>query len=381
MIINGRRLIGNARIVRVAVTVFLFIAYFVYDVNKEQEVACCSRYTSRTKNEVRKCKNAALVLFGVPVYFERIWKCYMRYIVQRNPKVHFEAYIHMYSDLHKQTLSSVRNKVSVPDARPQSPDVVRNILNNGSIPFRMTTSRQSTFDEVDLSPWLQYHDTKSFQSGYPFQTLQNMFRQGNSLKKSYETIEENNMIYLPDQKEYSNDIDFYIFARSDTVLLTPIDIPCSGIGENEIWVPSWASHSGINDRFAIAGPNAAKVYASRMEGYKEAILLRRKVDGRQPKDLMWHNSESLLKMWLKMNLLNVTQMDGGWGKVSRVRAHGIVAPEDHAHLIADLVNGTVRRNEKGQHVIDVHIKEVAENIFNNRDSQRQGHGNNQLLEN
>jgi hypothetical protein len=181
------------------------------------------------------------------------------------------------------------------------------------------------------------------------------------------------MIYLPDQKEYSNDIDFYIFARSDTVLLTPIDIPCSGIGENEIWVPSWASHSGINDRFAIAGPNAAKVYASRMEGYKEAILLRRKGNSKA----LWHNSESLLKMWLKMNMLNVTQMDGGWGKV---RAHGIVAPEDHAHLIADLVNGTVRRNEKGQHVIDVHIKEVAENIFNNRDSQRQGHGNNQLLE-
>lgn len=84
---------------------------------------------------------------------------------------------------------------------------------------------------------------------------------------------------------------------------------------------------------------------------------------------MWHNSESLLKMWLIMNLLNVTQMDGGWGKVSRVRAHGIVAPEDHAHLIADLVNGTVRRNQKGQHVIDVHIKEVAENIFINRDYQ------------
>ena len=155
------------------------------------------------------------------------------------------------------------------------------------------------FDKWELS-WLKESDTLFFDK-YPLQTLQNMFRQGNSLRESF--------LYLQDQRTYSNDIDVYIFARSDTILLTPIVIPSSVIGDNEIWVPSWGGWSGINDRFAIAGPIAAKVYASRIEGYKEELLARRNsTKALHP----FHNSETLLRNWLNKNLLNVTQMGEEW---------------------------------------------------------------------
>ena len=62
-------------------------------------------------NELRKCKNLALILFGAPVHFKYVWKLYMKNIVKRNPHIHFEAYMHMYSDLHKQPFTSVRNKI------------------------------------------------------------------------------------------------------------------------------------------------------------------------------------------------------------------------------------------------------------------------------
>ena len=107
------------------------------------------------------------------------------------------------------------------------------------VPARITTSSQSMFDKLELS-WLKESDTLFFDE-YPLQTLQNMFRQGNSLRES--------LRYLQDQRKC--DIDVYIFARSDTILLTLIVIPSSGIGDNKIWVPSWGGWMGIIDRLQL----------------------------------------------------------------------------------------------------------------------------------
>jgi hypothetical protein len=167
----------------------------------------------------------------------------------------------MYSDLHQLPFSSTRNALQ--NATLESPDVIREILHNGGVPAWITTSSQSMFDELELS-WLQQSDTLFFDK-YPLQTLQNMFRQGNSLRESF--------LYLQDQRTYSNDIDVYIFARSDTILLTPIDINCSGIVDNEIWVPSWGGFMGINDRFAIAGPIAAKFMLVELKVTRKNFLL------------------------------------------------------------------------------------------------------------
>ena len=154
----------------------------------------------------KQCKNAALILFGVPVHFQYIWKSYMKNIVQRNPTLNFEVYLHMYSDLHQKTFSSVRNNVQ--NALLESPDDIWKILHEGGsvVPAAITTSSQSTFDESELS-WLQQSDTLGFWA-YHFQTLQNMFRQGNSLRESLLYLQEQKKIiqrmtlmyiYLPDQ--------------------------------------------------------------------------------------------------------------------------------------------------------------------------------------
>ncbi len=47
-------------------------------------------------DEVSKCKNAVLILFGIPKQFRLVWRSYMKNIVQRNPRMKFEVYMHMY---------------------------------------------------------------------------------------------------------------------------------------------------------------------------------------------------------------------------------------------------------------------------------------------
>ena len=241
----------------------------------------------------------------------------MKNIVQRNPRIKFEVYMHMYSDLHLAPFSSVKNGEN--NATLDSPDDIRALLDEGDIPAMLTTSSQSMFDESELS-WLQQSDMSFFQN-YPFQTLQNMFRQGNSLREAF--------LYRQKHNNHWNDNhnNMYIFARSDTFLTTLVDIPCSSdLGSTDVVVPSWGSWSGINDRFAIAGPDAAKVYASKIEGWKEAVLARRSNPEALPS---FRNSETLLKNWLLGNRLNVTELedDRAWNLL-RVRADGRIEPKD-----------------------------------------------------
>lgn len=82
----------------------------------------------------------------------------------------------------------------------------------------------------------------------------NVFRQGNSLKKAF--------CCLQAQKNQTDDIDVFIFARSDTFLMNPIDIPCHGLGDDEMWVAAVGGHLGVNENFAVAGRDAANVYAN-----------------------------------------------------------------------------------------------------------------------
>lgn len=165
----------------------------------------------------------------------------MENIVRRNPQISIKVIMHMYSDLHQGPVSlSKRNKEE--NVTLESPADIWAVLEKEGVPAALTTSPQSNFDKSELT-WLQESDTSGF-VGFAFDSLQNVFRQGNSLRES-------SLHLLRDQKNHSNDIDVYIFARSDTLLLTPADIPCSGLNDDEIWVPSWASWLGVNDRFAM----------------------------------------------------------------------------------------------------------------------------------
>ena len=266
-----------------------------------------------------------LILFGVPKHFNFVWKAYLHNIIARNPWVKFEVHMHMYSDLHQKPFSNSRNGEH--NTTLDSPDDVRELLDKdkGDTQVMLTTSSQSMFEESDLS-WLQQSDLPFF-GDYPFETLKNIFRQGNSLREAFPFL-------YADIKHINNPNDdtVYIFARSDTFLMSPVDIPCSfNLGNTDIIIPRWASWRGYNDRFAIAGPESAKVYATRIEieGYKQAILARRRKIklGLGLGPLM--NTEKMLQNWLLGNKLNVTEHEDvrAWALL-RVRADHNIEQKD-----------------------------------------------------
>jgi len=271
-----------------------------------------------TTAKVSSSKTAVLVLFGVPKHFRLVWTSYMKNIVQRNPLMKFEVYMHMYSDLHKESFSNARNdEIST---NLDSPDDIRVILDEAEaegIPTTLTTSSQSIFDESGLS-WIQQSDT-SFFPNYIFTTLQHVFHQGNSLREAFSCYQKHN-------NHWNDNHHVYIFARSDTFLMSPVDIP-SVVGSFDVILPSWQSWHGYNDRFAVAGPDAAKVYATKIEGYTEAILDRRSQP--ESEDEPFRNAETLLKIWLLGNKLNVIELEDDWAwALLRLRAGGQIEPKD-----------------------------------------------------
>jgi len=188
------------------------------------------------------------------------------------------------------------------------------VLTNISL-FTLSFSSARFVNKAAVDDGLSSQDTHNRQS---IEALKNIFRQGHSLKEAF----------FYGQKHYnnSNDDTLYIFARSETFLMSPVDIPCSfNLGNTYIITPRWMSFGGYNDRFAIAGPESAKVYATKIEGYKQAILARR--SNNQKKPLL--NSESLRRDWLLGNKLNVTEHedDRAWALL-RLRADRSIAPLD-----------------------------------------------------
>eukprot|EP00984_Skeletonema_dohrnii_P014964 scaffold6403_cov128-Skeletonema_dohrnii-CCMP3373.AAC.15 len=218
--------------------------------------------------------------------------------------IFIRMHMHMYSDLHQKPFSNSRNGEH--NTTLDSPDDIRALLDKdkGDTPVMLTTSSQSMFEESDLS-WLQQSDLPFFW-GYHFETVKN---QGNSLREAfpflYEEIKHSNN---------PNDDTVYIFARSDTFLMSPVDIPCS---------------------FNL-GPESAKVYATRIEGYKQAILARRRNIklgfGLGPKK----NSERMLRDWLLGNKLNVTEHEDirAWALL-RVRADQRIDHQDQFEFKID----------------------------------------------
>mmetsp|Transcript_34538 Transcript_34538/g.50844 ORF Transcript_34538/g.50844 Transcript_34538/m.50844 type:complete len:260 (+) Transcript_34538:139-918(+) len=233
-------------------------------------------------------------------------------------------HFNMYSDLHQKPFSNSRNNER--NATLDSPDDIRELLDKdkGGTQVMMMTSSQSMFEESDLS-WLQQSDKPYFFRYYPFETVKNIFRQGNSLREAFP--------FLNEEIKHSNspnDDTVYIFARSDTFLMSPVDIPCSfNLGNTDIIVPRWASWGGYNDRFAIAGPESAKVYATRIEGYKQAILARRRNIKLGLELGPKRNSERMLRGWLLGNKLNVTEHEDvrAWALL-RVRADQSIEQQD-----------------------------------------------------
>ena len=160
----------------------------------------------------------------------------------------------------------------------------------------------------------------------------NVFRQGNSMKAAFQSALFGFEIQQQQQQQRQrHGYDMYIFVRSDTLLLSPIDIPCSGLGDRDIHIPSWHSFGGDNDRFALTGPTAAIVYvAAKTNVFKEMILnpgeaLRTmEQKGRTGWEGKLGNPEKMLRLWMDENdALNVTRGPNNWVQLMRVRSGGV----------------------------------------------------------
>ncbi len=87
------------------------------------------------------------------------------------------------------------------------------------------------------------------------------------------------------------------------------------------------------------------MYATKIEGYKEAILARRS----NPAQASFRNAETLLKMWLLGNELNVTEHEDNkaWALL-RLRAGGQIEARDSK----ELANRNVRLVEHLPHYLE-----------------------------
>jgi len=300
-------------------------------------------------NKTNTCVPATLILFGVPKEFRCIWKAYMKNIVQINPRINFEAHIHMYSDLHGGNFTNEKNDEK--NVTTESPEEIRGIIiDNGSIiegsdtsftsiSTRMVTSSQNEYDQKNLS-WIEERDRDHFNKLFTIAVIKNLFRQGNSMYQAYMSATSHPFI----GDEISNN-KTYIFLRSDTLLVAPIIIPCNGLPSNEVHIPSWQTkgHQEYNDRTAVAGPIAAKAYArAKSHVMPEMVLDRRNKRGEET--LKWasyqtmrtykkgllHNPERMLKVYLdhvKNNgtKIHVKEQELNWAQLIRVRAGGLLS--------------------------------------------------------
>ena len=300
-----------------------------------------------------ECVTATLLLFGVPKEFQCIWNHYIKYIVNANPAIQFEAHIHLYSDLHSSSFTNTKNNEL--NVTIDSPAVIRSIIdgtyhhkadkNTTKIPTRLVTSSQKEYDKKNLS-WIEQRDAQQFEPGIAtISTLKNVFRQGNSMYEAYLSSISHPFYNNPTSPSNKT----FLFLRSDTLLIEPIIIPCQGLDTNEIHIPSWQTKDfpEYNDRTAMAGFVAAEKYArAKSHVFPQILLDRRNTQGKQT--IQWssypsmkqyqkgrlYNPERMLKVYLDHRMedigtkLLVKEREVEWAPLVRVRSGGFLADMD-----------------------------------------------------
>eukprot|EP00581_Thalassiosira_minuscula_P000510 CAMPEP_0183746256 /NCGR_PEP_ID=MMETSP0737-20130205/66656_1 /TAXON_ID=385413 /ORGANISM="Thalassiosira miniscula, Strain CCMP1093" /LENGTH=648 /DNA_ID=CAMNT_0025981943 /DNA_START=317 /DNA_END=2263 /DNA_ORIENTATION=+ len=211
--------------------------------------ASTSSVHSSLSSTTTSCVPVTLLLFGVPKEFAHIWNHYLEHIVRANPHIQFELHMHMYSDLT--SFSNAKNNEM--NVITESPSEVRRILNNTmqiirewkdvnmTIPMTLVTSPQKDYD-TSLG-WLEEADTEQFNK-LSLDTLKNMFRQGNSIQQAYlssSSLSDNSPLLFHNNNNMKeettttmNNNKTYLFLRSDTLLIKPLSIPCTGLPANYI---------------------------------------------------------------------------------------------------------------------------------------------------
>ena len=239
----------------------------------------------------------------------------------------------MYSDLR--TLTNTKNREINVTTEP--PSYIKNVLmksvialkqRNVTTPLKLITSSQDKYDE-SLN-WLQPTDVAQF-ADFSFDTLKNIFRQGNSMHQSFVSASAQSLLHNITSERV------YFFLRSDTLLVAPVRIPCNRISKDELNIPSWQTlgNPQYNDRAALAGSLAAQKYAqAKLNPFQRYILLSRSEDDQKslhiPKNIRdgrrnLHNPEKMLKMYLDNDVdtkLKIVEKDLDWAQLIRIRSGG-----------------------------------------------------------
>ena len=402
-------------------------------VEQEQQHVQPSRLdcNSPTNLNSNKKLTVAMILFGIPKEFDVIWKAYKSNIINRN--VHhvtsFHVHMHMYNDVWNLT-NTKNHEYNINLKDTNTPESIRRIISNntnnpttrdneGKIKLFLTTSSQTAYDETELLPWLNKNenDTKFFDERYwSYETLQNMFRQGNSMKLAYLSAVSTavSATTANTASKTTDDYDMYIFLRSDTLLLSPIDLPCASVTSassgREIHIPSWQKSRYDDeyvDRFAICSGSgygngttgavsAAHTYAiAKSDVFKDIILDHRKRRHRSNNSNdssnnnsssillneeyvkcgnstgRLRNSEKMLKLWLNCNTRRTT-----WKKNSNSSAASrptttrsalkvVQKPDNWAQLIRVRGDGKLDNRDRNTFGLQeyTNVREIPESIY------------------
>ena len=158
----------------------------------------------------------------------------------------------------------------------------------------------------DVLPSLPFEGLKKFGDAWKgdFNSLKNLLLQLHSLKKVTELVE----VFDP---------DCVFYVRPDLVYHDPINSVYYQLAqqlENSVFLPEWQWGLGVNDRFAVLGKHAYKIYGKRLD---EAMNYC--VEGNCPL-----HSERFLKHVLLKNHIEILILNA---KASRVRINGDIVSE------------------------------------------------------
>ena len=162
-------------------------------------------------------------------------------------------------------------------------------------------------DEVDVAKEkIIYENLIKFGNAWEDdgQSLKNIIRQLISLQIISNKIEEN------------DNFDYIIFARPDMIYHDSFsDIIKKQINkQNKICIPYWAWSGGLNDRFAICGKKAYKIYGNRIDQALNYCISKNKP----------FHSERLLMFAIQKSTSQLNTMPH---RATRVRGNGIHADE------------------------------------------------------
>lgn len=207
--------------------------------------------------------------------------------------------MHMYTDVA--VITNQRNGEK--SVHIQSVNEIKAILNRYEYPYSVIKTNQSEVDQNML--WLTSKEyTNKFD--FPIESAKNVFRQQNSLMLAYEAARR-------------WDPDIFIFARSDTLLISKTRIPSVPF---DILIPGWHYWPGheYNDRFAICSRKGAELYSKRGSYYEEAVKTEKYV----------HNGERLTYKFLDKhrNEFKIRVMEFKMVNLLRIRGDGTIAKRD-----------------------------------------------------